>query len=213
MGHVKFVIKPSSSADFPLEALEKSVGDKPIKCWWKADEDEMIAEAWGAITAMVKKNKTVKLDDNTQISGLDKKLAKAAESGSLSSVSNPGKHDLTLALRGQSDEHKLKIDIAAKAGAVDDDSWEDRVSFSNAAVKGACESDSKVMKKIKSVALDPGYAGHGRTTALGAGVLHCHVTNSDGIAFKWNGDNLEVVAWGTKWDAAPDGNSGYKWTT
>lgn len=90
--------------------------------------------------------------------------------------------------------------------------WADRVSYANTTVETLC-SERKIQTKIKSVALDPGYAGHGRTTALGSGVLHCHVTNRDGIAYKWNRENLIVVAWGQKNDSAPDGNSGYDWVT
>lgn len=55
------------------------------------------------------------------------------------------------------------------------------------------------------------YGGHGPTTALGPGVLHAHANDGDGIAFKFDGSTLEIVAYGTKSDTAPPGTSGYSW--
>ncbi|WP_263351765.1 hypothetical protein [Acidicapsa acidisoli] len=57
-----------------------------------------------------------------------------------------------------------------------------------------------------------GYKGHGPTRSLGAGVLHAHVGNGTGVAFKWEGDSLAVYAVGEKSDKAPEGSSGYNWT-
>jgi hypothetical protein len=57
------------------------------------------------------------------------------------------------------------------------------------------------------------YKGHGPTTALGSGVLHAHVGNGDGIAFKWEGETLVIHGYGVKDDSAKPGNSGYAWTT
>jgi hypothetical protein len=69
-------------------------------------------------------------------------------------------------------------------------------------------------KKACSVyARGQGYRGHGPTSCLGVGVLHCHVGNGDGIGFRWVGTTLNIHGWGVKDDTAPkaQGNSGYKW--
>ncbi len=92
------------------------------------------------------------------------------------------------------------------------ENWADRVSYANSTVEELC-NDDKIQKKIKSLALSPGDSGHGKTVALGGGVVHCHVTNNDGIAYKWNKENLIVVAWGQKSDSAGSGTSGYEWVT
>ena len=81
-------------------------------------------------------------------------------------------------------------------------------------VRSAIDRDRSVQTKVASVfTMGEGYTGHGRTTALGIGVLHCHVGNGDGIAFKWEGGRFKVVALGKKSDSAPSGNSGYNWHT
>jgi hypothetical protein len=81
-------------------------------------------------------------------------------------------------------------------------------------VKTAIERDRNVQTKVASVfCMDQGYKGHGPTIALGYGVLHCHVGNGDGIAFKWEGGRFKVIALGKKSDSAPSGNSGYNWHT
>jgi hypothetical protein len=81
-------------------------------------------------------------------------------------------------------------------------------------VKNAIERDRNVQTKVASVfCMGSDYKGHGPTVALGHGVLHCHVGNGDGIAFKWEGGRLKVVALGKKSDSVPSGNSGYNWHT
>ena len=81
-------------------------------------------------------------------------------------------------------------------------------------VRSAIDRERSVQTKVASVfSMGVGYTGHGPTTALGMGVLHCHVGNGDGIAFKWEGGRLKVVALGKKSDSAPSGNSGYSWHT
>lgn len=68
--------------------------------------------------------------------------------------------------------------------------------------------------KIASiVAQGTTYTGHGATTSLGPGVVHAHVTNGTGIAFKWEGESLKLYGVGQKSDSAKPGNSGYNWTT
>jgi hypothetical protein len=63
-----------------------------------------------------------------------------------------------------------------------------------------------------------GYRGHGPTTSpfngLGlANVLHAHVGNGTGLAFKWVGNTLHIHGLGQKSGAAGAGTSGYAWTT
>ena len=83
------------------------------------------------------------------------------------------------------------------------------------------ENRATAADKIKVCAIHArgnAYRGHGPTTApfngMGiANVLHAHVGNGTGLAFKWVGNTLQIHGLGVKSDAAGAGTSGYNWTT
>jgi hypothetical protein len=85
---------------------------------------------------------------------------------------------------------------------------EPKVSYESDKVKSACAG---LQDKIESIFhAGEGYKGHGAVKLLG-GANHAHVTNQDGIAFKWKGDTLHVVSHGVKNEKAPQGSCGYIW--
>ncbi len=89
-----------------------------------------------------------------------------------------------------------------------------KLIYGSPRVQGLVTADPNIKTKIASVySMGQNYTGHGPTTSLGLGALHCHVGNGDGIGFKWVGDVLHILAWGQKSDSAGAGTSGYKWTT
>lgn len=215
MGTVKYVVKPKDERhDFPLEALEKAL-PKSVAVKFSEDTDALLETIFDTMVEEMKD--AAKLEDKSQISTLRRKLAAATRSSTGSSL-RPGNHKIVVQLRGESDSHELKLKLVGDTEEEEDESWMEKVQFGSTKLKNLCEGDDKIMKKIKSIVLNPGHTGHGETTALseqfGMTVFHDHVENTNGLAFAWgSGGVLNVVAWGKKWNTAPEGNSKYKWTT
>lgn len=106
-------------------------------------------------------------------------------------ITAPGDYDLVVTANRQRCKATLEVIAPVVAAAP-----EPKYSFANAKVKALCGADE--MKKIVSIALaGKGETGHGPVAYLD-GALHAHVTNTAGIAWKWKGDEVHVVAWGKK---------------
>jgi hypothetical protein len=92
---------------------------------------------------------------------------------------------------------------------------EEAISYVNSTVKGLCKGD--ILTKLISIQqAGTGEKGHGAVEFLG-GALHAHVTNSIGVAWKWESGKVKVVAVGKKNDKNPiqdkKKTEKYDWTT
>lgn len=91
------------------------------------------------------------------------------------------------------------------------------VAFPDERLLGKATADDKT--KICAIYdRGAGYRGHGPTVQpfdrlLIRNILHAHVGQGTGLAFKWTGQRLEIHGLGKKSDAAGAGTSGYNWTT
>lgn len=102
-----------------------------------------------------------------------------------------------------------KVDVEDE-GDEDEGDKEVEITYASTKVESAC-SGSNVQTKIKSVASGSD-KGHG-PVALLSNANHTHVTNQDGIAYRWTkpGKTLQIVSYGKKNDKAPKGSCGYDW--
>ena len=106
-------------------------------------------------------------------------------------IAAPGDYDFVVTANRQRCKATLEVIVPAVVAAP-----EPKYSFANSKVKSLCGTDE--MKKIISIALaGKSETGHGPVAYLN-GALHAHVTNTAGIAWKWKGDEVHVVAWGKK---------------
>lgn len=106
-------------------------------------------------------------------------------------ISSPGDYEFYVTANRQRTKATLTV-VAPKIVA----KVEPKYSFANSKVKGLC--DDMVIKKIISIAqAGKGETGHGPVEYL-EGALHAHVTNTIGVAWKWKGDEVHVIAVGKK---------------
>jgi hypothetical protein len=107
-------------------------------------------------------------------------------------IAAPGNYEFFLTFNRQ--RMKASLEVTAPKVAP---KKEVKISYvCSSKAKGMC--DDMVVKKLTSIALvGPSETGHGPVEFL-SGALHAHVTNTIGVAWKWKGDEVQVVAVGKK---------------
>lgn len=86
------------------------------------------------------------------------------------------------------------------------------VEYHTDELKSFMETDSDIQGTIGNILA--GSSGTSQKYQIdGEKVFHKHVTGSDAIAYKWDGEKLVVMGWGVKSDSASKGTGGYEWST
>lgn len=87
------------------------------------------------------------------------------------------------------------------------------MTFETERLKQACMADDAVMRKLTEIRENGSGWGTPGPRNLDTSALHCHYSYSGGIAFRWSGSDVHILALGVKNDKAKQGNNKYDWDT
>lgn len=196
---MKITLKPGKSDEFSATDFKAAFTAKSLTAKWDDEESDRGKNLFTALTTATTKGSKQGVNIQNLVKTVKKEM-----------TGIPGSDDdsptldvyvgTTISVKGVA----LKFTGAPTAATSGP-----KVIFNGTKVEKLCKADKNVLLKIQSI-MNGSDKGHGAVKNLG-GANHAHVTNGDGIAFKWKGKDLVIVGYGVKGENLPAGNCGYTW--